>query len=639
MSKSEKRRTPSEAPKKAAPSPTAESSLLQTWKWTLLTLALVGGAVIIVYGRAIDSPFIFDDQMSVVTNPSIVRLWPLVGDEENPGPLNPPKDLPTAGRPLVNLSFAVNYQISELQPRSYHILNIIVHILSAVLLGAIVRRTLELDYFQGSFDRAAGPLSVAVALLWALHPLQTESVIYVTQRTELFMGFCYLATLYCSLRYWTVAPQRKTLWLVLATLSCLTGMACKEVMVTAPVVMLLYERTFLAGGFREALRRSWPLYVGLALGWMVLFALNISQPRSQSAGFHHQEVTAFQWWLTQTKILLMYLKLTVWPWPLVIHYGTPYITSVGDALPFLLPVLLLAGLTIYLLWRNSPLGFLLAWIWLILSPTLVVPIVTEVAAERRMYLPLAALMSLLVVGGYRLAQYAGRTMAKPSTAGRGSVAGIALLTFGMIAGSSRICFSQPDNFSDDFDLRHPSADPVQAVENFKRSLWCTPTSADSCNSRGATLAGQERFDEAIAQFELALVDQPQFAEGHYNLAKALFKNEERERGLEHLRLAMALKPRSIRFQNACGTALLNVGQSRAALRCFQEITRIQPDHTQAWINIASAQIQLRHNAEAMDAGRKALELARSQGNEDTAERLEGWLRLLSGDPALSATTR
>ncbi len=225
---------------------------------------LLAGAVCAVYCRALDAPFVFDDSGSVIHNRSIVRLWPLWGDAEHPGPLNPPSDLPTSGRQLVNLSLAINYAVGQLNPVGYHAFNLIVHLLSAALLMGIVRRTLCLDYFAGRFTNAAGPLAFAAALLWAVHPLQTETVIYVTQRTELMVGFFYLATLYACLRYWTAAtPAAGDNWLALATLASVAGMACKEVMVTAPVIVLLYQRTFIAGSFRRALRQSWPLYVGL----------------------------------------------------------------------------------------------------------------------------------------------------------------------------------------------------------------------------------------------------------------------------------------------------------------------------------------------------------------------------------------
>ena len=143
------------------------------------------------------------------------------------------------------------------------------------MLWLIVRRTLCLPYFNGRFDTLSGWLSLAIALLWALHPLQTEAVIYTTQRTELMVAFFYLTTLYCSLRYWATSELRsqRLVYLSLAVLACLAGMASKEVMVSAPLIVFLFDRTFIAGSAANALRRSWPLYVGLCSTWLLLLAL------------------------------------------------------------------------------------------------------------------------------------------------------------------------------------------------------------------------------------------------------------------------------------------------------------------------------------------------------------------------------
>ena len=320
-----------------------------------------------------------------------MHVFPLWEDGPGSGPLWPPQDFTTAGRPLVNLSLAINVAFDGLNPLGFHIFNLLTHWCVAILLWAIARRTLLLPYFEGRFARSADLLALCVALLWAVHPLQTEAVQYVSQRTELMMGVFYLSTLYCALRYWTTASEGGRVgWPLLATISCLAGMACKEVMVSAPVVVLLYERTFISGSLGRALRRSWPLYAGLSLGWIVLTLLNVHGPRSASAGFH-LGVSPWVYWGTECEVLLLYLRLVFWPWPLVIHYGIPFVDSLAVAWPWVSFVSMLAAGTLWLLWRNSPAGFLFAVMWLVLSPTLVVPVVSEVAAERRMYLPLATL--------------------------------------------------------------------------------------------------------------------------------------------------------------------------------------------------------------------------------------------------------
>ena len=157
--------------------------------WPIASFLLLGVVIWLVYGRCLNDPFIFDDESTIANNPSIVRLWPLAGDAEQPGPLNPPNELPISGRPLVNLTLALDDHFGGESPVGYHAFNLVVHWLSAVVLLGIVRRTLELEYFHGRFTGSTDLLALIVSVLWAVHPLQTETVVYITQRTELMVGF------------------------------------------------------------------------------------------------------------------------------------------------------------------------------------------------------------------------------------------------------------------------------------------------------------------------------------------------------------------------------------------------------------------------------------------------------------------
>ena len=107
---------------------------------------------------------------------------------------------------------------------------------------------------------------------------------------------------------------------------------------------------------------------------------------SHSTGFG-SGVPAYVWWFTEAKVLLLYLRLAVWPWPLVIHYEYDYLDSLAAAWPWVVPAAIFALVAAILFWRRTAIGFALVSMLAILSPTLVVPVVTEVAAERRMYLP------------------------------------------------------------------------------------------------------------------------------------------------------------------------------------------------------------------------------------------------------------
>jgi hypothetical protein len=247
-------------PRASAALPLTRSSVAASyWSGSLAVLAIVAAAFA-AYHNILSLPFVFDDNIVVVDNTTIRDLRALGTI------LGTPHDgSGAAGRPLLNLSFALNYAVGGLDVTGYHVVNLLLHTSSALLLFALVRRTLLLPVLRSKFGAQAFPLALTVAVLWAAHPLNTESVTCIAQRTELLVAFFYLLTLYALVRSVdAVTPNR---WHMVAVVSCLLGMASKEVMATFPLVALLYDRTFLAGTFREAWRRAGCCSAGSSFAW------------------------------------------------------------------------------------------------------------------------------------------------------------------------------------------------------------------------------------------------------------------------------------------------------------------------------------------------------------------------------------
>jgi hypothetical protein len=352
---------------------------------------LVAFACLLTYWNSFSGPFVLDDVGSIVENRHIREWWRLGSL------LMPERELPVAGRPLVNVSFAINYALGGLDVRGYHAWSVAVHLGCALLVFGVVRRTLRLGGLDAWLGGRSLDLAFAVALLWALHPLNTEAVDYVTQRTETMMGLFYLLTMYASIRAAASASWKG--WPIVAVTSCVAGMACKESMVTAPAMVVLYDRVFIFKSIKDAIRARWRLYGGLVATWVVLALLLASGPRIHSAGFS-AGVSPWTYLLNQTVMMVRYLRLAVWPNSLVVNYGWPLPLTLADVVPQALMVVALLGATIAALIRRPPLGFLGASFFITLAPTSsVVPIATEVGAERRMYLPLIPLVVLAVVGG------------------------------------------------------------------------------------------------------------------------------------------------------------------------------------------------------------------------------------------------
>jgi hypothetical protein len=160
-------------------------------------------------------------------------------------------------------------------------------------------------------------------------------------------------------------------------------------LVTAPVMVVVYDRVFTFDSLKKALRERWPLSAGLAATWIVLAAVNWSGSRIHSADFG-TGVSVWTYLLNQSVMIVRYLRLALWPRSLVLAYGTPQPMSVAEALPYALVAIALLALTVFALWRRPMLGFLGAWFFITLAPTTsFVPIAAEVGAERRMYLALA----------------------------------------------------------------------------------------------------------------------------------------------------------------------------------------------------------------------------------------------------------
>jgi tetratricopeptide (TPR) repeat protein len=599
-------------------------------RWSIvLAGSLIVLAALAAYHNSFSVPFIFDDEASIVDNPTIRHM-----DRA----LLPPPDGTTGGRPILNLTFALNYALGGLDVWGYHSLNLLIHTLAGLVLFGIVRRTLLRPPLSQRFGVAALPLALAVAVIWVVHPLQTESVTYVVQRAESLMGLFYLLMLYCFIRgvesgksrdenpsaFAKASADRESsgrvseskslsdsvfnlqpsaLWFSVSVFFCLLGMASKEVMVSAPLLVMLYDRTFVAGSVGDAWRRRSGFYLGLASCWFLLGYLVVSTggTRGGSAGFGN----GMSWWmyaLTQFEAIVHYLWLSVWPHPLIFDYGNAVIGNPLKAIPYALAVGLLAAGTMAGLRRWPAMAFAGMWFFAILAPSSsVVPVVTETMAEHRMYLPLAAVIVLAVLGSYAWVGW--RSMP-------------VLLTLAVVLG---------------FFTERRNAEYRNTLAFWRELVARLPDNARARNNLGLALSGiPGQMPEAVTEFEAALRINPDFAKAHNNLGNALMQiSSQLPEAIAQYEAALRINPDFAKAHNNLGNALMQISSRLPeAIAQYEAALRINPDFAEAHYNLGVALMKsLGRWPEAMAEFKTALQM-----RPDYAEAHYGMALALSNFP-------
>ena len=592
-----------------------------------LTIVL---AVAIAYANALGTPFLFDDTEIPETAALHSLSWQTVRG---------------TSRPLVQLSFALNWAAGGADPSGYHVANVVVHALAALTLYGIAARTL-----------GTRGLPLVLALVWALHPLQTESVTYVIQRAESAMGLCYLATLYAVIR--GAAATRPAPWYAAAVAVCALGMLCKPVMVTAPLVVLLYDRVFLAGSWRAAWARRRALHVGLVATWLVLGVLLLGQEHESAAtaGFTMRDVSLGEFARSQPGVILHYLRLVVWPSSLVLDYGWPPATGIGGVV---VPAVVLGGGiagAIAALRHDPRLVFLVVAFVLLLAPSSSVVPIRDLAFEHRMYLPLAPLAALLVAGGWTLVRRAGLPARRVRTVAAGAAAVVAV-ALGARTVARNDDYRSPVAMWTDVTTKRPAnprawsnlaqsaieagdvdtsvaaarsalaLDPANADAHLHlaralaergeygeadahsaEAIRLKPGSPDAHNNRGAALADQKRYAEAEPYYREALRLRPDYAEAMNNLGVAVMQRGAYDEAATLFADAIRLRPDYAEPESNLGNLYARQGRNADAIAAYQRALAIRPDYAAVHFNLAIALLQANRRDEALAHARDALRL-------------------------------
>ena len=571
----------------------------------LFWLAVIVLAVAGAFADTRHNPFVSGDFGSIIENESLRHVATALQAPHGTAQV-------VEARPVLNASFALNVQTLQYRVGGFHTLNLVIHALAAVVLFELLRLTFRLPRLRKRFDRDSNLIAGVTALIWAVHPLQTESVAYIVQRAESLAGLFVLLAFYCLIR--SVESTGPAFWRCLTVACLILGVGTNEVAVAAIPLLILFESTFLATPFAVSLRRHKVYYVGLAGVILALVGLLASAGVSRHATTAlAPDATYLRYLLTQPGAIVTYLRLSVFPYPLVFDYGAEW---VKDPLSIAGPVLLAAvflALSILAVLKFPRTGFLAAWFWVLLAATSLVPDYRETIAEHRMYLPLLAVILGIVVIAWRL-------LPRKILLGSGLCLGIGLALFTALRNQD---YATPIQLYGDTVTHRPN-NPWARVEygsalgsagktkdasvQFEQAIALAPTYAEAHYDLALVQAPMGRVDDAISHYRIAIANRPHYTIAEFNLAVLYYKKGRFAEALEPLNAVLAENPRFFPARITLGEIYASTNQMPQAHDEFARVWREDPQNSEAVYNLAMTDLRLGNKDEGLPLAEKALAL-------------------------------
>ena len=539
-----------------------------------LAIFLLITVVVLVYAPVRDYPFINYYDNLYVTEVSQVQqglgwdsvVWAMTTMEA------------AFWHPLTWLSHILDYQLFGLNPAGHHLTSLLFHLVNVVL-------------FFWVLHRMTGALwsSAMVAALFALHPLNVESVAWVAERKNVLSTLFWLLTLLAYVRYVKKPDWQRYLGMMGIFV---LGLMAKPMLVTLPCVLLLLDYWPLKRlgtnpkEFWERLPKlaveKLPLFIPVAAVSVVAI-----EAQSQAGALSSWEGLSLGTRVANAVLAYgLYLKKMVWPMDLAVFYPHPG-GSLGAG-PVALAALLLVGLSLGLWWqgRKSP-YLVVGWLWYLgtLVPVSgLIQVGGHAMADRFAYVPLMGLFILLVWGAAELAQ----TLHLPKACL--AVTGLCLLL--ALAVLTRVQLSYWQS--------------TRAL--FEHVLVVTSNNQVAHNALGIEFMKEKQLEKAVEHLTRALSIYPAYADAHNNLGLALTRQGRLDEGIQHYQQALQIRPDSSAAHNNLGLVVLGAGRVDEAIDHFSQALLLNPSYPKAYKNLGNAMLEKGDRAKAIELFRKALEL-------------------------------
>ncbi len=583
--------------------------------YPLIIICILG---IIIYSNSFDCSLHFDDFDSIRDNTAIrdarnvKAVWNFINR-----------------RFVTYYTFALNYHFHKLEVFGYHIVNVVIHIAASFMVWWLVMLTLSTPTMRKKdISKYKGLIALGCGLLFVSHPVQTQAVTYIVQRLASLSTLFYLA----SLCFYSKARQTKKKFaaiLLFASLAvtALLGIFTKEIVITLPFSILLYEIYFLKAEDKSITTRLknkkfWLFLIPFVLFILIipyLLSFELSYLLSEVSSQRHLDppLTTAVYFMTQFRVVATYIRLLFIPVNQNVDYDFPASQSFFELYTFLgflfLAAIFFTAIRIFSRYRLASFGIL--WFFLTLSVEAIKPL-GNVIFEHRLYLPMFG-FSLFFVS--MLFYILGSRYTKA----------IVIITIAVVCWNSCLTYRRNRVWKDDISLwsdviqkspnkarpynnlgraYHQKGNLIEAKKHYLTALRINPFYPEAYNNLGNVLSEEGKLDEAKEQYTRALQLNSIYTKALNNLGSVFFKEEKFDQAKKQYLEAIRFDPNQAESHNNLGLIFLQERNLNAAEKKFREALRINSNYTKAHINLGDTFFLRRNFDEAIREYSRALQI-------------------------------
>ncbi len=555
-----------------------------------ISIFLISCLGIIVYSNTFYCSFHFDDNFLIVHNLAITNINNLKNIWEY---------LPC--RFILYLSFALNYHFHQLDIMGYHLVNLGIHLISAILVWWLTLLTVSTPLIKkDKINGQADLIALCAGLIFVTHPIQTESVTYIAQRSSSMVTLFYLASLcfYAKSRLVNSSRVLSLSYYIFSLIFAFMAMLTKEIAITLPLMILLYEICFFT--IKKSLNWKYIVPVLLMVFFIPLTMLLFSSAKAinyqeiQHVIKGSSEIPALHYLLTQFRVMVTYLRLIFFPFNQNLDYDYPIYKNLLE-LPVLGSLLFLTVVLLFAKWLFSKyrlIAFSIFWFFLTLLPESSFFPIQDVISEHRLYLPMVGYSIFLVSAMF---YFSGNLIERLSFSGKKINRIMFICLMMIIAVNSILTYQRNKIWKDNFSLWN---DAVQK----------SPHKSRPYNYRGNAYLAQGNFTGALSDYERVIELDPKDVDVYGNLGVVYLREGNFSKAKSDFSKAIELYPdNGIAYMNR---GLVNVleGDLTQALRDYNRTIELNPGYADPYFNRSGIYYQLKQYDKALIDAQKAREL-------------------------------